>query len=161
MALVASALARVWVLLGLRTRAAIAGLPRSNRTHLVSLSPPMLSLGLLTLHASPLGTVVPINRKHPFEQHWSFDVQRELPDNWVIDVGYFANHGSRLITTRTVDTIPRAFLTTSNDNDNGTKATINLFPIILSPIRSWASVMRLSLQDLANAPAQRSRSVNC
>jgi trimeric autotransporter adhesin len=95
-------------------------------------NPPNASLGLSTLDASGLGTVVPVTRKHPLEQHWSVDVQRELPDNWVIDVGYFANHGSRLITTRTLDTIPRVFLTTSNTNDNGTKATINLLNTLVS-----------------------------
>jgi len=52
-------------------------------------------------------------------------VQRELPGHWLVDVGYFATHGSRLVTTRTLNTIPRQYLTTSNTNDNGTKATIN------------------------------------
>lgn len=88
-------------------------------------TPPNASLGLSTLDANSIGTIVPSIRKHPLAQHWSVDVQRELPGQWLIDAGYFATHGSRLLTTRTLDTIPRQYLTTSNTNDNGTKATTN------------------------------------
>lgn len=88
-------------------------------------NPPNTTLGLSTFDGNSLGTIVPVKRNHPLAQHWSVDVQRELPGQWLIDVGYFATHGSNLLATRTLDTIPRQYLTTSNTNDNGTRATIN------------------------------------
>jgi len=86
-------------------------------------TPPGSSLGLQTLLGTSMDKVVPVNRKHPFVQHWSLDVQRELPGQWLLDVGYFGTHGSRLITTRNLNAIPRQYLSTSPIRD---LVTINL-----------------------------------
>ena len=37
-----------------------------------------------------------INRT-PMSQQWNFDIQRQLPGQWIVDVAYVGNHGTHLI----------------------------------------------------------------
>lgn len=83
------------------------------------------SLGLGTFLGQGLSTVVPLNRKHGLVQHWSVEIQRELPGQWLLDVGYFATHGSRLLTTRTLETVPRQYLSTLPTRDDATITYLN------------------------------------
>jgi len=36
------------------------------------------------------------NKSNTYTQHWNFSVQRELPGNWLAEVGYAGNKGTRL-----------------------------------------------------------------
>ena len=36
--------------------------------------------------------------KVPYRQEWSLNIQHQLPGNWLVDVGYFGNKGTRLST---------------------------------------------------------------
>ena len=85
-------------------------------------TPPGSSLGLKTFLGQSISTVVPLERDHGLVQHWSVDIQRELPGGWLLDAGYYATRGSRLNVARQADPVPRQFLSTSPVRDN---ATIN------------------------------------
>lgn len=39
---------------------------------------------------------VPINYKYPYTQQWSLDVQRQVANGWLVDVGYYGNNGIHL-----------------------------------------------------------------
>ena len=39
---------------------------------------------------------VPINYKSPYTQQWSLDIQRQLAQGWLVDVGYYGNNGIHL-----------------------------------------------------------------
>ncbi len=50
------------------------------------------------------GTPVPMST--PYAQNWSLDVQRELPGNWMVDVGYYGNKGTHLLGIVDLNEIP-------------------------------------------------------
>ncbi len=50
-----------------------------------------VSAAPLTLHATQIPALI------PYVQQWSFDVQRQLPSNAVLDIGYFGTKGTHLI----------------------------------------------------------------
>ncbi|MFB3827427.1 MAG: carboxypeptidase regulatory-like domain-containing protein [Bryobacteraceae bacterium] len=52
-----------------------------------------------------------------YMQRWSFSVQRELPGRSLVEVGYIGNRGTRLNTTRQLDSTPRQYLSTSPERD--------------------------------------------
>ena len=39
---------------------------------------------------------MPIDYQSPYSQQWSLDVQRQLPGNWFVDIGYYGNNGIHL-----------------------------------------------------------------
>jgi len=41
-------------------------------------------------------TLMPKNLVNPYTQRWSFGIQRELPDMWLLDVSYVGSKGTRL-----------------------------------------------------------------
>jgi hypothetical protein len=50
-----------------------------------------VSLSPLVLHATAIPTLV------PYIQQWSFDIQRRLPMNVILDVGYYGSKGTHLL----------------------------------------------------------------
>jgi hypothetical protein len=80
-------------------------------------TPPGSSLGLATLLGQTINTFVPLVRRNGRVQHWSVDIQKELPRQWLLDVGYFATKGSRLNTSRGINPVPRQFLSTNPIRD--------------------------------------------
>jgi hypothetical protein len=50
---------------------------------------PMIGIGLLQFFTPP--------SRDPMVQTWSFEIQRELPGNMMINVGYVGNHGTHLV----------------------------------------------------------------
>jgi hypothetical protein len=50
---------------------------------------PLLGIGLLQFFTPP--------ERDPMVQTWSLEVERELPGNMMIDVGYVGSHGTRLV----------------------------------------------------------------
>jgi hypothetical protein len=77
--------------------------------------------GLLTNLGQSL-TVYPANRLQPYSQRWTFDVQRTIFNQFLIDVGYVGNKALRLGADRNVNATPNQYLSTSPFRDN---ATIN------------------------------------
>lgn len=51
-------------------------------------------------------------RLHPYSQRWSFGVQRLLPGQFVADVSYVGNRGTRLPVSRQINETPAAYLST-------------------------------------------------
>ncbi len=54
--------------------------------------------GTLSVSAAPLALrATPISNLTPYTQHYSFDVQRELPFRVILDAGYFGSKGTHLL----------------------------------------------------------------
>ncbi len=56
----------------------------------------------------------PVN---PYNQRWSFSVQRQLPFGVVLDTAYIGNRAAKLAVTRELNSIPRQYLSTSTTRD--------------------------------------------
>jgi Carboxypeptidase regulatory-like domain/TonB-dependent Receptor Plug Domain len=52
-------------------------------------------------------------QENPFVQKWSFGFQRQLPDQWMVEVMYEGTYGKQLETTKQLDPVPRQYLSTS------------------------------------------------
>jgi hypothetical protein len=67
------------------------------------------SLGLATNLG--LSVAAPVHkRKTPYQQQWSFDVQRQLPLSIVVDLGYTGTHGVALPATVALNQLPLSSL---------------------------------------------------
>lgn len=60
------------------------------------------------------------NRRHAYAQRWSLGVQRVLPGEFLIELSYVANRGTRLEVTRELNTTPARYLSTSPFRDQST-----------------------------------------
>lgn len=58
--------------------------------------------------------------KDPYVQQWSFSIQRELPDNMMLNVGYVGTHGTHLIgdSFRNVNFVPTSIRRSQRSNLN-------------------------------------------
>ncbi|MFN0105234.1 MAG: TonB-dependent receptor domain-containing protein [Bryobacteraceae bacterium] len=56
----------------------------------------------------------PVN---PYNQRWSFSVQRQLPGGVVIDTAYVGNRAAKLAVTREMNPVPREYQSTSATRD--------------------------------------------
>jgi len=57
-----------------------------------------VSGGALGVTAAPLGLhATPIPARTPYVQQWSFDIQRQLPRQVLLDVGYYGSKGTHLL----------------------------------------------------------------
>ncbi|MEN6535732.1 MAG: TonB-dependent receptor [Bryobacteraceae bacterium] len=57
------------------------------------------SLGALTALGTTLGAAVR-SQSGGYSEQWNLSLQRELPGNWLVEVGYMGNHGVKLQATR-------------------------------------------------------------
>ena len=62
----------------------------------------------------PGATVVSRQLRMPTEYNWSAEIQRQLPANVVVNVGYSGNRGLGLLATNTISTFPKSLLIPSN-----------------------------------------------
>jgi hypothetical protein len=62
-------------------------------------------------------TFFPLNWPSGYMQRWSFSISRELPGRSLIEASYVGNRGTRLPTSKQVDTTPRQYLSTSTERD--------------------------------------------
>ncbi len=58
----------------------------------------------------PGANVVSAELKMPREYNWSFDVQRQLPGNMTVNLGYVGSRGHDLLATNTISTYPKELL---------------------------------------------------
>ena len=58
----------------------------------------------------PGANVVSAELKMPHEYNWSFDVQRQLPGNMTVNLGYVGSRGADLLATNTISTYPKDLL---------------------------------------------------
>ena len=67
-------------------------------------------------------SVYPTSRVQPYAQRWTFDVQRELPGQLLLDVAYVGNKAIHLTDTKNINALPNRYLSTTGSRD---QATIN------------------------------------
>ena len=83
---------------------------------------PQGSSGGLQTNLGQALTVYPTNRVQPYSQRWTFDVQRTLFKDFLLDVGYVGNKAIHLGVDRNLNAMPNQYLSTSPVRD---QATIN------------------------------------
>src|SRR5262249_10386474 len=62
----------------------------------------------------------PLVRKRAYVQRWAFGIQRELPEQFLIEGMYVGNRGTRLGINHQLDNTPAQYLSTSPVRDNNT-----------------------------------------
>ncbi len=77
------------------------------------------SLGLATNVGQNL-TIYPANRPLTYAQRYSFDLQRQLPGGFLLDVAYVGNHGIHLNVTRQLNNTPLQYLSKQLTRDQTT-----------------------------------------
>jgi hypothetical protein len=82
-------------------------------------SPVGAAAGLTTNLGQSL-TVYPLQRQQPYAQRWAVGVQRLLPGQFLIDVGYVGNKGSHLPVARELNPINPQYLSHSTERDQKT-----------------------------------------
>jgi hypothetical protein len=60
------------------------------------------------------------NRQNPYNQRWSFEIQRLLPGQYKLDISYIGNRGTHLGVSRNINSLPLKYLSTSTVRDNQT-----------------------------------------
>jgi hypothetical protein len=90
-------------------------------------SPPGASLGAGTFLGRGLA-VTPIDRRNAQTQRWEVSVQRELPGQWLVEAAYVGSRAYDVPTGRSLNAVPRQFLSTSRVRDD---ATINLLSALV------------------------------
>ncbi len=60
------------------------------------------------------------NRKNPYNQRWSFGVQKLFPGQFMVDASYVGSRGTRLLISRERNFLPREYMSTSGTRDNTT-----------------------------------------
>ena len=83
------------------------------------LQPQGSSAGLQTNLGQPL-TVYPLNRVQPYSQRWTFDVQRTLFKDFLLNAGYVGNKAIHLGVDRNLNATPNQYLSTSPVRDQTT-----------------------------------------
>jgi len=79
---------------------------------------PGSSLGPATNLGQGLSFHLP-QRQQPYAQRWSFGIQQELPQQWLVEVSYVGNRAVRLQVARDINAVPNEFLSTSPVRDQG------------------------------------------
>jgi hypothetical protein len=74
--------------------------------------PAAASAGLATYLGNAL-TVYNQNPRAPYNQRWSFGVQRSLPGNFLLEANYVGSRGTALLMNRNLDATPNQFLSTT------------------------------------------------
>ena len=99
------------------------------------------SAGLATNLGLGLSSFFPA-RRNAYMQRWSFNVQRSLGRNMVLEIGYIGNRGTGLGVGYDYNTVPAQFLSRSPERDN---ATINFLTTnVTNPFRG--------IPEFVNAP---------
>ena len=86
------------------------------------LQQPAGSAGGLSTNAGQALTVYPVNRLQPYSQRWTFDLQRTLFKEFLVDVGYVGNKAIHLGVDRNINATPNQYLSASPVRD---QAAIN------------------------------------
>jgi hypothetical protein len=80
------------------------------------LQPTGASRGLATFNGNAISFYNP-KPENPYSARWNFNVQRELPGNAVMELGYMGNSGHGLLVDRDMNFIPSQFMSTSPSRD--------------------------------------------
>ena len=80
------------------------------------LKPVGSALGLATYLGRSVGFFTP-DVKPGYSLRWNFNIQRQLPRNALLELGYLYNHGVRLSLNRQIDFVPAQYLSTKPVRD--------------------------------------------
>jgi hypothetical protein len=100
--------------------------------------PPGSSLGLATFLGQGI-TFLSVDPRNGLSQRWELGVQHELPDHWLVELGYVGTRGYDLPTfsagssTFDLNAVPRQYLSTSNIHDQ--KTIDFLTALVANPFR--------------------------
>ena len=75
--------------------------------------------GLTTNLGQPL-SIYPTNRVQPYSQRWTFDIERMLPGQFLLDVAYVGNKAIHLTDVRNLNALPNRYLSTTGSRDQAT-----------------------------------------
>jgi hypothetical protein len=84
------------------------------------LQSPLGAPGGLTTNLGQSLTVYPVNRSQPYAHRWALSVQRLLPGQFLVDVGYVGNRGVHLPVMRELNPINPQYLSQSPERDQKT-----------------------------------------
>ena len=84
------------------------------------LEPVGSSLGANTFLGQGLGRFYPLDAKNPMNARFMLGVQRELPGQWLLDVGYTGSRGWDQQVELDMNYVPLQYLTTSRERDQTT-----------------------------------------
>jgi carboxypeptidase family protein/TonB-dependent receptor-like protein len=80
--------------------------------------------GLLTNVGQTINFFDP-NMTHPYAQRWSLGIQRELPYEFLVEVTYTGNRGTRIPVTRNYNSTPARYLSTLPTLDDATNTFLS------------------------------------
>src|SRR5690606_20958863 len=83
------------------------------------LLPPLGAAGGLTTNLGQALDFYYRSRKHAFSQRWSFGIQQQISE-FILDVSYVGNRGTRLGVDRDLNETPAQYLSTSPFRDQET-----------------------------------------
>jgi len=86
---------------------------------------PQGSAGGLQTNLGQALTVYPTTRVQPYSQRWTFDVQRMIWREFLIDAGYVGNKAVRLGVDQNINATPNQYLSTSPFRDQATINTLS------------------------------------
>jgi hypothetical protein len=84
------------------------------------LQPAGNSLGPNTFLGQGLGRFMPLDPQAPQLSRYLVNLQRELPGQWLLEVGYAGSHGYHLTTDLELNAMPAQYLSTSRVRDQAT-----------------------------------------
>ncbi len=84
------------------------------------LEPVGASLGPNTFLGQGIGRFLPLDARNGQNMRYMISVQRELPGQWLLDVGYTGSRGWDLQTDLDLNPVPQQYLTTSRMRDQAT-----------------------------------------
>jgi hypothetical protein len=84
------------------------------------LEPIGASKGADTFLGQGIGRILPIDARNAQNARYIVSVQRELPGQWLLDVGYAGSRGYNVTTDLDLNPIPARFLSTSRVRDDAT-----------------------------------------
>ncbi|HVH88139.1 MAG TPA: carboxypeptidase-like regulatory domain-containing protein, partial [Terriglobales bacterium] len=90
----------------------------------LSTAPVGASGGLATALGQSL-SFYPTSRLQPYSQRWSFDVQRLLPADFLLDVGYVGNKAIHVPVSQNINPTPQKYLSTLPTRDQATINTLS------------------------------------
>src|ERR1035437_453427 len=109
-------------------------LPIYNGLHFVATTANPFPNGLLAPQGSSAGlqtnlgqalTVYPLNRVQPYSQRWTFDVQRTLFKDFLLDAGYVGSKAIHLGVDRNLNATPNQYFSTSPVRDQATNNALS------------------------------------
>ena len=108
------------------------------------LASPLGAAGGLATSLGQTLSFYPTDRRQPYAQRWSLDVERMLPANFLLDIGYVGNKAIHLPVSKNINATPDQYLSTLPTRD---QPTINaLSKQVANPFFGLNSIYKSTMQ---------------